>query len=128
MPNEDYIVNQPATDNESPSYSIIFPACGFTAPAGQEFAGWKITAPNQLVDDTVYPAGGEKNIGEEEVYQSVTVTAQWKDRPQEQQPSGGGNGGGYYYPTTTPVPVIVIPPKTGDMTVWQSILHFFGIK
>ena len=41
---------------------------------------------------------------------------------------GGGNGGGYYNPTTTPVPVIVIPPKTGDMTVWQSILHFLGIK
>ena len=32
----------------------------------------------------------------------------------------------HYYPTTTPVPVIVIPPKTGDMTVWQSILHFLG--
>jgi len=47
---------------------------------------------------------------------------------------GGGSsgdssgGGGYYYPTTTPVPVIVIPPKTGDMTIWQSILHFLGIK
>ena len=41
--------------------------------------------------------------------------------------NGGGNGGGYY-PTTTPVPVIVIPPKTGDMTVWQSILHFLGIR
>ena len=41
---------------------------------------------------------------------------------------GGGNGGGYFYPTTTPVPVIVIPPKTGDMTVWQSILHFLGIR
>ena len=37
------------------------------------------------------------------------------------------NGGGYYHPTT-PVPVIVIPPKTGDMTVWQSILHFLGIR
>ena len=42
--------------------------------------------------------------------------------------NGGGNGGGYYNPTTTPVPVIVIPPKTGDMTIWQSILHFLGIK
>ena len=42
--------------------------------------------------------------------------------------SSGDNGGGYYHPTTTPVPVIVIPPKTGDMTVWQSILHFLGIK
>ena len=45
---------------------------------------------------------------------------------------GGGSsddsGHSYYYPTTTPVPVIVIPPKTGDMTVWQSILHFLGIR
>ena len=43
---------------------------------------------------------------------------------------GGSSGDGhsYYYPTTTPVPVIVIPPKTGDMTVWQSILNFLGIK
>ena len=42
--------------------------------------------------------------------------------------SGGSSSGGYYYPTTTPVPVIVIPPKTGDMTIWQSILHFLGIR
>ena len=44
---------------------------------------------------------------------------------------GGGSSGddhNHYYPTTTPVPVIVIPPKTGDMTVWQSILNFLGIK
>ena len=34
----------------------------------------------------------------------------------------------HYHPTTTPVPVIVIPPKTGDMTIWQSILHFLGIR
>ena len=125
MPNEDYIKNPPITDNERCTYSIIFPECTFTAPDGQEFAGWKITDPSG--DNTVYPAGGEKNIGEE-VYPSVTVEAQWKDRPQEQQPSGGGNGGGYYHPTTTPVPVIVIPPKTGDRTVWQSILHFLGIR
>ena len=42
--------------------------------------------------------------------------------------SSGDSGHSYYHPTTTPVPVIVIPPKTGDMTVWQSILHFVGIK
>ena len=125
MPNEDYIKNQ-LTDTEY-SYSIIFPECTFTAPAGKEFAGWKITAPDKLVDDRVYLASTEKNIGNE-FYPSVTVTAQWKEKPQEQQPSGGGNGGGYFYPTTTPVPVIVIPPKTGDMTVWQSILHFLGIR
>ena len=40
----------------------------------------------------------------------------------------GGDDHSHYYPTTTHVPVIVIPPKTGDMTVWQSILHFLGIK
>ena len=49
-------------------------------------------------------------------------------QPSNDPTPGGGNGGGYYYPTTTPVPVIVIPPKTGDMTVWQSILHFLGIR
>ena len=42
-------------------------------------------------------------------------------------PGGGNGGGGHWHPTTTPVPVIVIPPKTGDMTIWQSILHFLGI-
>ena len=34
----------------------------------------------------------------------------------------------HYYSDPTPVPVIVIPPKTGDMTIWQSILNFLGIK
>ena len=38
------------------------------------------------------------------------------------------SGGGHYYPTPDPVPPIVIPPKTGDMTIWQSILHFLGIR
>ena len=41
---------------------------------------------------------------------------------------GDSTGGGHYHPDPTPVPVIVIPPKTGDMTVWQSILNFLGIK
>ena len=28
-----------------------------------------------------------------------------------------------------PVPVVVVvPPKTGDMTIWQNILHFLGIR
>ena len=34
----------------------------------------------------------------------------------------------HYYSDPTPVPVMVIPPKTGDMTIWQSILNFLGIK
>mgnify|MGYP004469173537 CR=1 FL=1 len=57
----------------------------------------------------------------------------WKVSPTEITPDhgttdGGSSGGGYYHPDPTPVPVIVIPPKTGDMTIWQSILHFFGIR
>lgn len=40
----------------------------------------------------------------------------------------GDSGHSYYHPDPTPVPVIVIPPKTGDMTIWQSILHFLGIR
>ena len=45
--------------------------------------------------------------------------------------TGGTTGGGsHWHPsvTTTPVPVIVMPPKTGDMTIWQNILHFLGIR
>ena len=45
--------------------------------------------------------------------------------------TGGNTGGGSHWHlsvTTTPVPVIVIPPKTGDMTIWQSILRFLGIR
>ena len=59
-----------------------------------------------------------------------TVTAAFtNDKQSSATPTpGGGNGGGHYHTTTTPVPVIVIPPKTGDMTVWQSILHFLGIR
>ena len=42
--------------------------------------------------------------------------------------SGDSGGHGHYHPSVTPVPVMVIPPKTGDMTIWQSILHFLGIR
>ena len=43
--------------------------------------------------------------------------------------TGSNTGGSHWHPsvTPTPIPVIVVPPKTGDMTIWQSILHFFGI-
>ena len=61
------------------------------------------------------------------VTDNVTYTAQWKNNDNH-TPGGGNGGGGHWHPTTTPVPVIVIPPKTGDMTVWQSILHFLGIR
>ena len=57
--------------------------------------------------------------------------AEWKALPGTVLPSSGGTtgGGSHWHPPVTPapVPVVVIPPKTGDMTIWQSILHFFGV-
>ena len=42
--------------------------------------------------------------------------------------NNSSSGHDHYYPTATPVPPIIVnPPKTGDMTIWQSILHFLGI-
>ena len=39
----------------------------------------------------------------------------------------GGGGHSHYHPTTTPVPVMVIPPKTGDMTLLQYIARLLGL-
>ena len=56
---------------------------------------------------------------------------EWAALPGTALPSSGGTTGGgshWHSPVTpAPVPVVVIPPKTGDMTIWQSILHFFGV-
>ncbi len=56
---------------------------------------------------------------------------EWANLPGTVLPSSGSTtgGGSYWHPPVTPapVPVVVIPPKTGDMTIWQSILHFFGV-
>ena len=56
---------------------------------------------------------------------------EWADLPGTALPYNGGTtgGGNHWHPSVTPapVPVVVIPPKTGDMTIWQSILHFFGV-
>ena len=41
--------------------------------------------------------------------------------------SGDSGGHGHYHPTTTPVPVMVIPPKTGDMTLLQYIARLLGL-
>ena len=59
---------------------------------------------------------------------NVAVKAAHGANAVEPTPVPTPGDGGHYYPDPTPVPVIVIPPKTGDMTVWQSILHFLGIR
>ena len=63
---------------------------------------------------------------------TFTLNAEdWANLPGTASPYNGGNTGGesHWHPPVTPapVPVVVIPPKTGDMTIWQSILHFFGV-
>ena len=81
---------------------------GTPSRSGYTFTGWTPAVTDTVTDN-------------------VTYTAQWKNNDNH-TPGGGNGGGGHWHPTTTPVPVIVIPPKTGDMTVWQSILHFLGIR
>ncbi len=41
--------------------------------------------------------------------------------------SGDSGGHGHYHPSATPVPVMVIPPKTGDMTLLQYIARLLGL-
>ena len=62
---------------------------------------------------------------------TFTLNAEdWANLPGTASPYNGGTAGGesHWHPSVTPapVPMVVIPPKTGDMTIWQSILHFFG--
>ena len=70
--------------------------------------------------------------GHEQDTKTFTLDAdEWAALPGTASPDNGGTtgGGSHLHPpvTPTPVPVVVIPPKTGDMTIWQSILHFFGV-
>ena len=70
--------------------------------------------------------------GHEQDTKTFTLDAdEWAALPGTALPSSGSTtgGGSYWHPPVTPapVPVVVIPPKTGDMTIWQSILHFFGV-
>ena len=103
--------------------------------SGYTFAGWFTATETRVNENSTLPMF-ELSGDEQKPIRETTIYAHWTEQPQPStDPSasptptpGGGNGGGYYYPTTTPVPVIVIPPKTGDMTVWQSILNFLGIK
>ena len=70
--------------------------------------------------------------GHEQDTETFTLDAgEWENLPGTASPYNGGTtgGGSHWHPPVTPapVPVVVIPPKTGDMTIWQSILHFFGV-
>ena len=94
-------------------------------------ANWALTPwtpkDNVVPDKAVLVVDGRK-LDEK----TFTLNAEeWAKLPGTALPSSGGTtgDGSHWHPPVTPapVPVVVIPPKTGDMTIWQSILHFFGV-
>ena len=94
-------------------------------------ANWALT-PWTPKDDVVPNKAVLVVDGHEEDTKTFTLDAdEWAALPGTVLPSSGSTTGGesHWHPPVTPVPVpvVVIPPKTGDMTIWQSILHFFGV-
>ena len=94
-------------------------------------ANWALT-PWTPKDDVV-PTKAVLVVDDHEMDTEIfTLNAkEWAELPGTAFPSSGSTTGGgiHWHPPVTPapVPVVVIPPKTGDMTIWQSILHFFGV-
>ena len=94
-------------------------------------ANWALT-PWTPKDDVVPTKAVLFVDGHEMDTEIFTLNAkEWAALPGTASPYNGGTtgGGSHWHPSVTPVPVpvVVIPPKTGDMTIWQSILHFFGV-
>ena len=108
------------------SYSFL--TCCITTGEADEY--WKLT--EWTPKDDVVPNKAVLVVdGHELDMKTFELDAkEWADLPGTASPYNGGTTGGesHWHPSVTPapVPVVVIPPKTGDMTIWQSILHFFG--
>ena len=101
-------------------------------PTVGEDDAWSLTP--WIPRDNIIPTKAVLFVDDHEMDTEIfTLNAkEWADLPGTASPSynGGTTGGGsHWHPPVTPapVPVVVIPPKTGDMTIWQSILHFFGV-
>ena len=109
--------------------SYGFLTCCITTGEADEY--WKLT--EWTPKDDVVPNKAVLFVdGHEQDTKTFTLdTDEWANLPGTAFPSSGSTtgGGSYWHPPVTPapVPVVVIPPKTGDMTIWQSILHFFGV-
>ena len=109
--------------------SYGFLTCCIATETADEY--WALT-PWTPKDDVVPNKAVLVVDGHEEDTKTFTLDAdEWAALPGTVLPSSGSTtgGGSYWHPPVTPapVPVVVIPPKTGDMTIWQSILHFFGV-
>ena len=109
--------------------SYPFLTCCITTGEADEY--WKLT--EWTPKDDVVPNKAVLFVDDHEMDTEIfTLDAkEWADLPGTAFPYSGSTTGGesHWHPPVTPapVPVVVIPPKTGDMTIWQSILHFFGV-
>ena len=109
--------------------SYPFLTCCITTGKADEY--WKLT--EWTPKDDVVPTKAVLFVDDHEMdMKTFELDAkEWADLPGTVLPYNGGTTGGeshWHSPVTpAPVPVVVIPPKTGDMTIWQSILHFFGV-
>ena len=106
-----------------------FLTCCIATETADEY--WALT-PWTPKDDVVPTKAVLFVDGHEMDTESFTLNAkEWAALPGTASPYNGGTtgDGSHWHPPVTPapVPVVVIPPKTGDMTIWQSILHFFGV-
>ena len=122
------------------SITVTLPTESITDYVTYTVYGYRQFTKDNIVNGALTNTAAANVKGGDSVSGQATVTAEDKTGPapsEKPNPSpsteptptpGGGNSGGHWHPTTTPVPVIVIPPKTGDMTIWQSILHFLGIR
>ena len=109
--------------------SYPYLTCCIATQTADEY--WSLT-PWTPKDDVVPTKAVLFVDGEKLHTKEFTLNAkEWADLPGTASPDNGGTtgGGSYWHPPVTPapVPVVVIPPKTGYMTIWQSILHFFGV-
>ena len=111
----------------SGSYSFL--TCCIATETADEY--WALT-PWTPKDDVVPDKAVLVVDGHELNTKTFTLDAdEWAALPGTASPDNGGTTGGesHWHPPVTPapVPVVVIPPTTGDMTIWQSILLFFGV-
>ena len=130
--------------NTADKITVILPTESTTDYVTHTVYGYRQFTKDNIVDEKLKNTATAGVDGSEERVCEATVPAEDKTGPEPSEnpnpspstnpnptptptPYNGGGGHSHYYPTTTPVPVIVIPPKTGDMTIWQSILHFLGI-
>ena len=109
--------------------SYGFLTCCIATETADEY--WALT-PWTPKDDVIPNEAVLVVDGHEMDTEIFTLNAkEWADLPGTASPYNGGTtgGGSHWHPPVTPAPVrvVVIPPKTGDMTIWQSILHFFGV-